>query len=81
MAQLNLNRERLLPILAEKETPHASNMACFILSGPGVKVGYERDWQRWGMMRMVDLCPTIARFMGLRTPRHNMGAVLEDLLE
>lgn len=25
------------------ETPESSNMACFLLLGPGVRVGYERD--------------------------------------
>ncbi len=63
------------------ETPELSNMACCILSGPSVKIGYERDWQRWGLMRMVDLAPTFAHLLGLRTPRHSMGAVLWDLLE
>ncbi|MBI2942209.1 MAG: alkaline phosphatase family protein [Chloroflexi bacterium] len=63
------------------ETPMFSNLACCLLSGPGVKVGYERDWRRWGLMRMIDMAPTFARLLGLRTPRHNVGAVLEDLLE
>jgi len=62
------------------ETPEFSNMACFLLSGPGVKVGYERDFERWGLMRMIDLAPTFAKLLGLRTPRHSMGAVLNDLL-
>jgi hypothetical protein len=57
-----------------------SNMACFLLAGPGVRQGYERDYQRWGMMRMIDLAPTFAKLMGLRTPRHSMGSVLNDLL-
>jgi hypothetical protein len=55
-------------------------MACLILSGPGVRVGYERDHQRWGLMRMIDLAPTFAKLLGLRTPRHSMGSVLSDLL-
>jgi hypothetical protein len=58
-----------------------SNMACFLLSGPGVRVGYERDYERWGLMRMIDLAPTFARLLGLRSPLHSMGAVLNDLLD
>lgn len=63
------------------ETPEFSNMACFLMAGPGVKAGYERDWERWGLMRMIDLAPTFTELVGLRTPRHSMGAVLHDLLE
>ena len=63
------------------ETPDFSNMACFILSGPGVKAGYERDFKRWGLMRMIDLAPTFSQLLGLRTPVRSMGAVLNDLLE
>jgi predicted AlkP superfamily phosphohydrolase/phosphomutase len=62
------------------ETAEFSNMACFLLSGPGVRVGYERDADRWGLMRMIDLAPTFAALLGLRTPRHSMGAVLNDLI-
>lgn len=63
------------------ETRFATNLACCVLSGPGIKVGYERDWRKHGLMRMIDVAPTIAHIMGLRPPRHSMGAVLTDLLE
>jgi predicted AlkP superfamily phosphohydrolase/phosphomutase len=63
------------------ETSQFSNMACFLLSGPGVRTGYERDYERWGLMRMIDLAPTFARLLNLRPPRHSMGAVLNDLLD
>ena len=56
-------------------------MGCFIISGPGVKRGYERDWQRYGLMRMIDLAPTMAHLMGFRPPAHSQGTVLWDLLE
>ena len=62
------------------ETAEMTNMGCFLLSGPGVKVGYERDADRWGLMRMIDLAPTFANLGNLRTPRHSSGAVLHDLL-
>jgi len=63
------------------ETDHFTNMACFILAGPGIKVGYERDWQRHGLMRMVDLAPTVAHLLDLRPPAQSTGAVLSDLFE
>jgi predicted AlkP superfamily phosphohydrolase/phosphomutase len=62
------------------ETPYFTNMACFILAGPRVRAGYERDWRRYGLIRMVDIAPTLAYLAGLRPPAHNMGAVLYDLL-
>ncbi len=63
------------------ETPYFTNMACFIMAGPGIRVGYERDWQQFGLMRMVDLAPTFAHLLGLRPPLHSTGSVLSDLLE
>jgi predicted AlkP superfamily phosphohydrolase/phosphomutase len=62
------------------ETKHFTNMGCFVLAGPGVKAGYERDWERHGLMRMIDLAPTFAHLLSLRPPRHARGAVLSDLL-
>ena len=63
------------------ETPHFTNMGCWILAGPGVKAGYERDWQRQGLMRMTDVAPTLAHLAGLRPPAQNIGAICHDLLE
>jgi hypothetical protein len=63
------------------ETENFTNLACFILAGPNVRIGYERDWQRYGLMRMVDLAPTLAHLVGLRPPRQSIGAVLSDLIE
>ena len=62
------------------ETEEMTNMGCFLLSGPGVKAGYERDAERWGLMRMIDLAPTFSHLLGLRPPRHSVGAVLHDLI-
>lgn len=61
------------------ENDDLSNLGCLVIAGPEVRVGYERDWQRWGLMRMVDLAPTIATRLGLPVPRHSNGAVLSDL--
>ncbi len=61
------------------ETPYFTNLATLICAGPGVRAGYERDWQRYGLMRMEDFAPTVAHALGLRPPRHSRGAVLHDL--
>ncbi len=63
------------------ETRHFTNMAAWILAGPGVKAGYERDWQRYGLMRMTDVAPTLCHLMGLRPPAHSIGAVCHDLFD
>jgi hypothetical protein len=63
------------------ETDSFTTMGMMILAGPGVKEGgYERDWQRWGLIREIDVAPTICHLMGLRLPAQNQGAVPFDLL-
>ena len=63
------------------ETPYFTNLATLIAAGPGVRAGYERDYQRHGLMRMEDFTPTVAHALGLRPPKHSRGAVLHDLFE
>lgn len=62
------------------EKGELTNMGCLLAAGPGLRQGYERDWQKHGLMRMVDLAPTIAQVMGCQPPKQNLGAVLWDLL-
>lgn len=64
------------------ETDYFTTMGMMILAGPGVKTGgYERDWRRYGLIREIDVAPTICHLMGLRMPAQNQGAVAADLLE
>jgi predicted AlkP superfamily phosphohydrolase/phosphomutase len=64
------------------ETEHFTTMGMMILAGPGVKQGgYERDWRRWGLIREVDVAPTICHLAGLRPPAQNQGVIPYDLLE
>jgi hypothetical protein len=63
------------------ETELFTTMGCMILAGPGVRGGaYERDWQRWGLIREIDVAPTICHLVGLRPPRQNQGVVPYDLV-
>jgi hypothetical protein len=63
------------------ETEGFTTMGCMLLAGPGVRGGgYERDWQRWGLIREIDVAPTICHLMGLRPPRQNQGVVPYDLM-
>ena len=63
------------------ETPYFTNLATLIAAGPGIRAGYERDYRRYGLMRMEDFAPTVAYALGLRPPRHARGAPLYDLWE
>ena len=68
--------------LPTHETDYFTTMGMMILAGPGIKAGgFERDWRRWGLIREIDVAPTICHLMGLRAPAQNQGAVAADLLE
>lgn len=63
------------------ETELFTTMGTMILAGPGVRGGgYERDWRRWGLIREIDVAPTICHLMGMRPPRQNQGVVPYDLM-
>ena len=63
------------------ETELFTTMGTMMLAGPGIRGGgYERDWQRWGLIREIDVAPTICHLMGLRMPAQNQGVVPYDLL-
>lgn len=68
-------------MIPSTETPLFTNMGCMIMTGPGIKAGYERDWKRYGLMREIDIAPTLSRILGLRPPAQNNGAVLHDIFE
>jgi hypothetical protein len=64
------------------ETEFFTTMGMMILAGPGVRGGgFERDWRRWGLIREIDVAPTICHLMGLRPPAQSQGAVPYDLLD
>ncbi len=67
--------------LPSDRTEVSSDMAMFMIKGPGIKEGYERDPDRLGFMRLVDVVPTISHLMGFRPPEHSQGAVLWDMIE
>jgi predicted AlkP superfamily phosphohydrolase/phosphomutase len=67
--------------LPTDRTEVSSNLAMFIIKGPGIKAGYERDPERLGLMRLVDVVPTICHLLGFRPPKHCQGAILWDMIE
>ncbi len=62
-------------------TTVSSNMASFMMKGPGIKAGYERDPERLGFMHLVDVVPTVSHLMGFRPPAQSQGSVLWDMIE
>jgi predicted AlkP superfamily phosphohydrolase/phosphomutase len=68
-------------MIPSTETPLFTNMGCMIMTGPRIKAGYERDWKRYGLMREIDIAPTLSHILGLRPPAQNNGAVLHDIFE
>ncbi|MCL4458504.1 MAG: alkaline phosphatase family protein [Chloroflexi bacterium] len=69
------------PQVPTAETSLSSNLAVLIMAGPGIKRGYERDYQRYGLMRLVDFVPTLSFLLGFKPPAQSAGTVLYDLLE
>ena len=69
------------PQVPTAETSVSSNLASFLIKGPGVKKGYRRNEDRLGLMRLVDLVPTLSHLLGFAPPAQSQGTVLHDLLE
>jgi predicted AlkP superfamily phosphohydrolase/phosphomutase len=67
--------------LPTDRTGISSNLATFIIKGPGIRAGYKRDPERLGLMRLVDVVPTICHLMDFRPPAQSQGAVLWDMIE
>jgi len=69
------------PQIPTTETGFTSNLALFMAMGPGIRKGYERDWERHGLIRLVDVVPTISHLLGFKPPAHSRGSVLYDIFE
>lgn len=69
------------PQIPTAHTSVSSNLASFLIAGPGIKKGYRRNEDRLGLMRLVDLVPTLSFLCAFPPPAQSQGAVLHDLLE
>ena len=59
----------------------SSTFGSFLLSGPGLKQGYERPVEKLGYIHAVDVVPTFCHILGVDPPAQSQGAVARDLLE
>jgi predicted AlkP superfamily phosphohydrolase/phosphomutase len=69
------------PQLPTAATAMSSNLAVLMAWGPGIRPGYERDRERLGLMRLLDVVPTVCHVLGIRPPAQATGAVLWDIFE
>ena len=67
--------------LPTDRTSISSDLATFIMKGPGIRASYERDPERLGFMHLVDVVPTVCHLMGFRPPAQSQGAALWDMIE
>ncbi len=63
------------------DSTYGTEKAIFVLSGPGVKKGYERPFGQVGHMRLLDVTPTLCHILGIQPPAQAQGAIIYDLLE
>lgn len=63
------------------DSTYGTEKAIFIISGPGIKHGYERPADKVGHIKLVDVTPTLCHILGIEPPAQAQGAIAYDLLE
>lgn len=69
------------PKLPTARSRLSSNTALVLVTGPGVKSGLRWDGDLTGWPRLIDIAPTVAHLLGIRSPRNSHGAVISGLFE
>ncbi|MCL5075977.1 MAG: alkaline phosphatase family protein [Chloroflexi bacterium] len=64
-----------------RRTSLCSNLATFIIAGPGIKKGYTRAVAKLGYIKLKDIAPTFCHLLDIEPPAQSQGAVAYDLLE
>ncbi len=59
----------------------SSSFGSFLLSGPGLKKGYERPSETLGYIHAADVVPTFCHILGVSPPAQSQGAIAYDLFE
>ncbi len=59
----------------------SSTFGTMMLSGPGIKAGYERPTEQLGYIQAVDVVPTYCHLLGIEPPAQSQGAVARDLFD
>ena len=59
----------------------SSSFGTFLLAGPGIKKGYERDYDSHGYIHAADVVPTFCHILGTAPPAQSQGTIAHDLFE
>ncbi|MCB0184560.1 MAG: alkaline phosphatase family protein, partial [Caldilineaceae bacterium] len=59
----------------------SSTFGTMMLSGPGIKAGYERPTDQLGYIQAVDVVPTFCHLLEIEPPAQSQGAVARDLFD
>jgi len=62
-------------------TKLSSILGCFMISGPGIKKGFEWPKDDLGYIKLIDVVPTLCYLLHIRPPRQARGSVLYELME
>jgi len=69
------------PQVPTAKTALSSNLAVWVIAGPGIKPGYTRDMSRIGPARLIDFVPTLCQALGIAPPAQCQGAVEYDIFD
>lgn len=62
-------------------TELSSILACFMISGPGIKKGFKWPKDKLGYIKLIDVVPTLCYVLHIDSPRQARGSVLYELME
>ena len=69
------------PQITTYETDVSSNYGVLLMSGAGIRRGYQRNKGVQGPVSTTDVAPTVAQLVGIPTPAQSEGKVLLDFLQ
>jgi arylsulfatase A-like enzyme len=65
----------------KKESQFGTQKAIFTIAGPGIKKGYQRQADKVGHMKLLDVTPTLCHLLDIEPPAQSQGRIVYDVLE
>jgi predicted AlkP superfamily phosphohydrolase/phosphomutase len=78
LTELTAGHARMLPT---EESRFGTQKAIFTIAGPGIKRGYEREVDKVGHIKLLDVTPTLCHLLDIEPPAQNQGRIVRDMLE
>jgi predicted AlkP superfamily phosphohydrolase/phosphomutase len=78
LTELTAGHARMLPT---EESKLGTQKAIFTIAGPGIKPGYEREVDKVGHIKLLDVTPTLCHLLGIEPPAQSQGRIIYDVLE